>query len=46
MVHVQVLSFQVRVRVQVQVHRFQEQVPEMCTQVLLEYKYRYQVLQL
>ena len=38
----------VRVRVQARVHCFQVQVQvlKICTRVLLEYKYKYQVLQL
>jgi len=47
-VQVQVLESQVQVQVQVpglQV-QVQVQVPQICTRVLLEYKYKYQVLHL
>ena len=45
-VQVQVLSNQVRVEVQVHCFQVQVQVLEICTRVILENKYKYQILQL
>ena len=45
-VQVQVLSSQVRVQVQVHCFQVQVQALKICTRVLLDYKYKYQVLQL